>query len=69
MSNSYTTTQGEAWDMIAYKKYDSEMQMPSIVELNPQEADAVFLAGEQKITLPASVNVEVKKSLPPWKKL
>lgn len=66
MSNTYTTIQGDMWDLIAYKVYGSEVYMTELLEANEKYKEmAVFPAG-LTLTCP---DIPRKKSriAPPWK--
>ncbi len=67
MSKTYTTVQGDMWDMIAKKVYDDEAGMNALLEANGDYAEmAVFPAGA-KLTVP---DWEAPKTttLPPWRR-
>ena len=66
MSKTYTTIQGDMWDLIAYKVYGNEAYMTDLLEANEQyKSTSVFPAGVV-LTCP---EIPVKKSriAPPWK--
>lgn len=67
MPDTYTSTQGDTWDMIAYKVYGAESAMTQLIEENDDLAHiAVFPAGV-KITCPP-VPPETSHILPPWRR-
>ncbi len=46
MSGTYTTIQGDTWDLIAYRLFGAEKYMRYLFEANWQYADImIFLAG------------------------
>lgn len=46
MTNTYTTTQGDMWDLIAKRLYNGEASLNVLLEANQQYADiVVFPAG------------------------
>lgn len=46
MSKTYTTIQGDTWDLIAYKLYGSEKHMKNLIEANwPLLEVLVFSSG------------------------
>ena len=67
MPSTYTTIQGDMWDMIAYKVYGRESCMKDLLEANEEHRDiAVFPAG---ITLSVpDVDLPTTSTLPPWKR-
>lgn len=64
---SYTTIQGDMWDLIAYKVYGHERYMSTLIEANQAHQDvAVFPAGVT-LTCP-DVGIETAAALPPWRR-
>lgn len=64
---TYTTIQGDTWDMIALQKMGSEYYMDRLMSANQKHIDtAVFEAGI-KLTIPA-ISIPVADNLPPWKR-
>lgn len=63
--NSYTTVQGDTWDLIAYKLWGSEYLLPLLFEANPEHASThIFKAGVE-LNVPAVSKTEVIDR-PPW---
>ena len=67
MSKTYTTIQGDMWDLISLKVYGSEQYMTELLEANESYKEvAVFPAG---ITLICpEVKAVTSKMLPPWRR-
>lgn len=64
---SYTTVQGDTWDLIAYRQLGSERYTALLLEANtPYIHTVVFSAGIQ-LTIP-DVSTPLPESLPPWKR-
>ncbi|WP_297966664.1 tail protein X [uncultured Anaerovibrio sp.] len=66
MSKTYTTIQGDMWDLIAYKVYGNETYMTNLLEANEQYKDiSIFPAG----VVLACPDIQAKRSriAPPWK--
>lgn len=67
MSKAYTTTQGDMWDLIAFKVYGNEMYISTLLAANERYKDvAVFPQGvvlECPDASTASVDI-----LPPWRR-
>ena len=64
---TYTTIQGDMWDMIAYKVYGKEAYIAKLLEANEELKDtAVFPAGVT-ITCPEP-DAETSSILPPWRR-
>ncbi len=66
MSTTYTTIQGDMWDLIAYKVYGNEANMTALLEANEQYKDiSVFPAG---IVLNCpEIATKRARIAPPWK--
>lgn len=67
MSKTYTTVQGDMWDIIALKVYRDENCMSYLLEANQAYKDtAVFPAGVEIACpdLPATAS----QLLPPWRR-
>lgn len=68
MPSTYTTTQGDTWDLIAYRLWDDETRMHLLLAANPQQQEvAIFSAGVvlDVPELPASAPAA---TLPPWRR-
>lgn len=46
MTNTYTTTQGDMWDLIAKRLYNDEASLNVLLEANQQYADIVVFPME-----------------------
>ncbi|WP_302806765.1 tail protein X [Cloacibacillus porcorum] len=68
--STYTTKQGDMWDIICYRLFPDvgkEMCMDKLIEANPEEINrAVFPAGV--VLRVPEISVSVVNDLPPWKK-
>ncbi len=65
---TYTTIQGDTWDMIAYKTLGKETLMVQIMNLNPDCISvSIFGAGTNLLLPEITVTEEVYADLPPWK--
>lgn len=66
MSKTYTTIQGDMWDLVAYKVYGNEIYMKDLLEANEQyKSLSVFPAGVV-LTCPEISSKSVSLA-PPWK--
>lgn len=68
MSNTYTTIQGDMWDGIAFKVYQSEYYMSDLIEANPQYRETVVFPANVVLTIP-DVTPLTPQNLPPWKRV
>lgn len=65
----YRTSQGDTWDMIAYRMYPfagKENLMSRLIEANPEYADTVIFPAGVIIYVP-NVSKTTPETLPPWK--
>lgn len=67
MRRTYTTIQGDMWDLIAKRLYNNEASLNVLLRANQQYADiVVFSAG---IVLEVSeYTAPVTSMLPPWRR-
>lgn len=67
MSKTYTTTQGDMWDLIAFKVYGNEMYISTLLAANEQYKDVAVFPQGVVLDCPdadtASVDI-----LPPWRR-
>ena len=64
---TYTTQQGDTWDLISYRTYGSEFHTDELFKVNLQYSDiAVFGAGVV-LNIP-DVITEIPVSIPPWER-
>lgn len=67
MLNTYTTTQGDMWDNIAYKLYGSEAGMNTLLDANKQYADIVVFPANIVLQVP-EYTAPKTSNLPPWRR-
>ncbi|KUO72715.1 MAG: phage tail protein [Desulfosporosinus sp. BRH_c37] len=68
MANTYTTEQGDMWDGISFKVYQSEYYMTDLIEANPQYRETVIFPANVVLVIP-EVSPPVPRNLPPWKRV
>ena len=66
LNNTYTTVSGDTWDIVAYKAYDNEMYMDTLIKANVEYKDTYIFPAGVVLTLP-EIELTVSESLPPWK--
>ena len=67
MPDTYTSIQGDTWDMIAYKVYGRESAMTQLIEANDALAHiAIFPSGVKLVCPP--IAPEASRVLPPWRR-
>lgn len=67
MADTYTTIQGDTWDIVALKCYQDEKQMHRLIEANPEHRDTVFFSAGVELAIPAIEISQISEALPPWK--
>ncbi len=70
MAKTYTTTQGDTWDSIAYLIYGNEKLMHHLLEANPKHIGIVVFSANIVINVP-DVDVSImdtNKNLPSWRR-
>lgn len=65
MPDTYTTVQGDTWDIIAMRKLGSEKLMHMLIEMNQQHRETVFFSAGTVLQLPV-VTVSPAQPRPPW---
>jgi phage tail protein X len=65
---TYTTVQGDMWDMIAYKQLGSTSYTDRLMTLNSKYIDTYIFPAGVVLTLP-DIQADEPTSLPPWKKV
>ena len=64
---TYTTIQGDMWDLIAYKVYGQEAAMTILLEANKELKDIAVFPQGVKIVCP-DYDAKAASILPPWKR-
>ncbi len=68
MSKTYTTVQGDAWDMIAFKQMGSEKLMHTLITVNPLHRNTVFFSAGVDLIIPDVPKQTTNDPVPPWQK-
>ncbi|MDR7867608.1 MAG: tail protein X [Sporomusaceae bacterium] len=68
MPSTYTTVQGDAWDIISLKVYGTEKSMSTLIEANPAHRNTVIFAAGVLLTVPTRSVSSIPGSVPPWKR-
>lgn len=66
MPNTYTTTQGDAWDSIAYKLWGEERLAHKLMQANPQHMDVLIFPAGVTLLVPHAEKKQKTFFLPPW---
>ncbi len=67
MPSTYTTTQGDMWDLIAKKAYGTELALNVLLNANLKHIDTAVFSGGVVLTLPA-YSAPKSSTLPPWRR-
>jgi phage tail protein X len=66
LDKTYTTIQGDTWDMIAYKLTSHESFMTSLLRANPDHIRTVIFSSGTVLNVPPESAIELD-GLPPWR--
>lgn len=65
--NTYTTTQGDTWDIVSYRVYGGEEgYMGDLLAANPEHISTVFFPAGVVLAVPAITPRPPVANLPPW---
>jgi phage tail protein X len=65
---TYTTVQGDMWDLIAYKVLGSESYMAELIDANPAHRETVIFPANVQLVIPDVNTTQTPSALPPWKR-
>lgn len=69
MPKTYTTVQGDTWDIISLKNYESELFTDRLTEANQEHRKTlIFGAGSVLVIPDVSTDQRRAANLPPWVK-
>lgn len=64
--NSYTTIQGDTWDLIAYKLWGSEYLLPLLFDANPKQATTIIFSAGVMLNVPIIEDETDEVDRPEW---
>lgn len=67
MPDTYTTIQGDTWDIVSKKVYGSEKYMDRLISANSKHRETVFFPAGIRLSVP-EIDEPAPDSLPPWKR-
>ena len=67
MPNTYTTTLGDMWDLIAKKTLGNEMQTDALIKANIKHRRTFIFPAGVVLTIP-DLPIRPPDGLPPWKR-
>ncbi len=66
--DKYTTTQGDTFDIIAFKLFGREGLMHELADANPAYQDTVFFSAGVVLEVPEIEKPYDKGPVPPWQR-
>jgi phage tail protein X len=66
MKWSYTTIQGDTWDVLAFDIYGSEKMAYLLLRENPQYHNFIYLPAGLTISIPDTPKAKSNFPAPPW---
>lgn len=67
MANTYTTQQGETWDLIALREMGNEKYMSQLIQANYAHRETVIFSAGIDLVIP-QITTPIPTTLPPWKR-
>ncbi|HQE23749.1 MAG TPA: tail protein X [Syntrophomonadaceae bacterium] len=67
MANTYTTQQGETWDLIALREMGNEKYMSQLIQANYVHRETVIFSAGIDLVIP-QITTPIPTTLPPWKR-
>ncbi|WP_313891119.1 tail protein X [Psychrobacillus sp.] len=64
----YTTIQGDMWDVISNKVYNSEFHTNVLIKANPEHTSTVIFSAGVTLETPIVETITQFADLPPWKR-
>lgn len=69
LNKTYTTVQGDMWDLIAHNQLGSASHTETLMNANLQHINIHIFPAGIVLTLPAVTDNETPSTLPPWKQV
>lgn len=67
MPSTYTTTQGDMWDLISKKVYGTELALNVLLAANLEYINTAVFSGGVVLALP-TYSAPKSSTLPPWRR-
>lgn len=67
MANTYTTQQGDTWDLIALREMGNEKYMSQLIQANYVHRETVIFSAGIVLVIP-QITTPIPTTLPPWKR-
>ncbi|WP_372714748.1 phage tail protein [Ilyobacter sp.] len=68
MADNYTTSQGDTWDLIAYKIWETEKYTWDLMKENQVYKDTATFSAGVVLNVPDITIDTSSENLPPWKR-
>lgn len=65
---TYTTVQGDTWDIVSYRVYGDEGFLGNLIAANPAHVNTVIFPVGVVLTVPEVTSSSTATNLPPWRK-
>lgn len=66
--DTYTTIQGDTWDLIAYKTLNNELYADKVMQANPDLIDIFVFSAGTVVNIPVlDDDTEDTSDFPPWR--
>lgn len=67
MAQQYVTSQGDTWDMIAFKLFGDEIYMKDLIEANPDYTGIFSFESGILLDVPGDIEEKKNEALPFWR--
>lgn len=69
MSSTYTTSQGDTWDVISLEHYGTEVFASELIKANYEHRDVAIFSAGIVLTIPTIAAASITNTnLPPWRR-
>ena len=68
MSETYTTRQGDTWDLIAFRLTGSAEQTVALMQANPKYSNIFVFSAGVVLDVPDFETIVDADTLPPWRR-
>lgn len=64
----YVTSQGDTWDIVAYKELGNEKMMNRLISVNPEHRNTVVFSAGVTLKIPEIKTPATIGPVPPWQR-
>lgn len=65
---TYRTVEGDAFDLISLREYNTEKNASYIIQANPDYSDVLIFEAGVELQIPVFDNTAIPTTLPPWRR-